>query len=218
MSLNYPTKNSVSVIQTFLHTSGAGTDCRHDCPRGLHLWAELKMRAKESIMNFFCYRRYKISLVSFSGCNTPRSYTGQQPGWNGEGPKTWSGRKAADAGPMSWRAQVKKHQLENPPQISASMGTPRQGNSTFCSSVLWERQACGERKVGGVGTSKAGAHIPQFDLERHPKGPRTRALSTVNHAWCSGAAELKQNFNPPWGTRSVERFAVWVFLISSTKA
>lgn len=99
--LNYPTKNSVSVIQTFLHTSGAGTDCRHDCPGGLHLWAELKMRAKESITNFFCYHRYKISLVSFSGCNTPCSYTEQQPGWNGEGPKTRSGRKAADAGPMS---------------------------------------------------------------------------------------------------------------------
>lgn len=79
-SLSYPTKNPASVIQFFLQTSGAGTDCRHDCPRESHLQAQLEMRARESIMNFLCSHRQELSLISFSGCSAPLSYINHWPG------------------------------------------------------------------------------------------------------------------------------------------
>lgn len=84
ISLSYPTKNPASVIQVFLQASGAGTDCRHDYPGDSHLQAELEMRARASIMNFLCSHRQELSLISFSGSNTPLSYTGRWPGWNRE--------------------------------------------------------------------------------------------------------------------------------------
>lgn len=80
VSLSYPTKNPANVIQFFLQTSGAGTDCRHDCPRESHLQAELEIRARESIMNFLCSHRQELSLISFSGCSAPLSYINHWPG------------------------------------------------------------------------------------------------------------------------------------------
>lgn len=74
VSLRYPTKNPANVIQLCLQTSGAGTDCRHHCPRESHLQAELEMRARESIMNFLCSHKQELSLISFSGCSAPLSY------------------------------------------------------------------------------------------------------------------------------------------------
>ena len=86
-SLSYPTKTPASVIQIFLQASGASTDCRHDYPGDSHLQAELEMRARESIMNFLCSHRQELSLISFSGCSTPLSYTGWWPGVERRG--TW---------------------------------------------------------------------------------------------------------------------------------
>jgi len=102
VSPSYPTKNPASVIQIFLQASGLMSDCRHDYPRDSLLQQEMEMRARESIMNFLCSHRQELSLISFSGCSTSLSYTGQ---WNLQGSRTRSGRTASGPGHQTWRTE-----------------------------------------------------------------------------------------------------------------
>lgn len=201
--LSYLTNNPARVIQIFLQASGAGTDCRHDCPGDSHLHAELEMRARESITNFLWLASVAAALPSL------RQDGGQ--GWNREELRTQGAITASGPGCKTWRTEGEKHKLESPPEISAITGTSRAGREGMGAAALQ--------------MYLPPAPIPQPALERHLVGPAPNhqgkgLFPTLNRALVFGwyrimAKQVTASLSGPEAWRDLES---GVFLISCTKA